>query len=109
MFSIWLSKKFIARKRIIKTARFYASTTVPTNYLPTSTHQIGMHTNVTVKTICITVHRIYVYMSNMNVCLHANKNDDYRNYDISKRFYYLILAFIIILGYLYNHSFTVPF
>ena len=55
-----LSEKFITGKRIVKTAQFYASTTVPTDHLPTSTHQIGLCTNVTDKTVRITVHQIYV-------------------------------------------------
>ena len=60
MFSTWLNEKFITGKRIVTTARFYASTTVPTDYLPISTHQIGVRANVMDKTVRITVHRTYL-------------------------------------------------
>ena len=53
-----VEQKFITGKQIVKTASFYASTTVPTDFF----NQIGVRSNVMDKTIRAAVQQICVYI-----------------------------------------------
>ena len=60
LFSMRLSDKFISRKQIVKITRCYVSTTVLTDVLPTTTHQIGVRANVMDKTVRMMAYHIYL-------------------------------------------------